>query len=392
MKKQLLFSISIILLVSCSAKRQVEQAVNSGDYDHAITTALDKLRTNKDKKRKYDYVLMLQDAYNKVVERDLSSIKHLKKDNNPELSQNIFDLYNKLNNRQEAIKPILPLTIDGKNIPFKFNDYSNDIIKAKAKLSAFLYEKGLRLLNSEDKYVVREAYNTFNYLNDINPNYNGNTQELLATAHDKGTHFVLVNINNLTQQIIPQQLEADLLNFNTYGLNQFWTVYHANKLENITYDFAMQLQLKQINIFPERIKERELIKEKEVIDGYRYKKDEKGNVEKDSLGNDIKIDKIITVKARYNEFIQTKESEILAEVIYTDLKTHQTIDNFPLDSGYIFENIFARYRGDKRALDKEELQLTNNQRIPFPSSEQMIFDTGEDLKLKLKNIIINQEF
>ncbi|WP_248722715.1 hypothetical protein [Seonamhaeicola sp. ML3] len=391
MKKLLLFSTVISLLFACSAKKQVEQAVNTGNYDHAIRTALNKLRTNKDKKRKYDYVIMLQNAYYKVVERDLNTIDHLKKDNNPELYRDIFELYTDLHNRQEAIKPILPLYVDGKNITFKFNDYSNDIVEAKTKLSDHLYERGIALLESDDKPTIREAYNNLEYLEQINPNFE-TTRELLQEAHERGINYVLVSINNQTQQVIPRRLEADLLNFDTYGLNQFWTVYHASPAEDIVYDYTMQLQLKRINISPERIREREFIRERDIVDGWEYKKDPKGNAVKDSLGNYIKIDKIVKVRARYNEFIQTKESQIIADVVYADLKSNQLLDKFSFDSGFVFENVFARYRGDKRALNKQDRQLLNNARVPFPTSEQMIFDTGEDLKLKLKNVIARQRF
>lgn len=391
MKKLLLLTSCITLFVACSAKKQVEQAVNTGNYNQAIATALQKLKTNKNKKRKAEYVIMLQDAYYKSVERDLNTIKHFKKDNNPELLKNIFEIYNDLDARQEAIKPVLPLYVNGKNIVFKFNDYSDAIAESKAKLSDYLYEKGIDLLESDDKYTIREAYNTLEYLDNINPNYE-TTRNLLNEAHARGTHYVLVSINNQTQQVIPRRLEDDLLNFNTYGLNQFWTVYHATPNKNIGYDFAMQLQLKRINISPERIKEREFIRERDVADGWKYKKDRNGNVMKDSLGNDIKIDKIIRVKARVNEIIQSKESQIIADVVYTNLKTKQIIDTFSFDSGFIFENIFARYRGDKRALEQEDRRLIDNRRVPFPTNEQMVYDTGEDLKAKLKNIIVKQRF
>jgi len=70
--------------------------VSSGNYDQAITTALDKLKTNKNRKRKNDYVVMLEDAYYKAMDRDLNTIDHLKKDSNPEQYRNIYELYLKL--------------------------------------------------------------------------------------------------------------------------------------------------------------------------------------------------------------------------------------------------------------------------------------------------------
>lgn len=386
MKKLLLLSVVLLLLIACNTKKQVEVAVNSGNYDRAINTALDKLRKNKDKKRNYDYAIMLQDAYYKVVERDLENIAHLKKDQNPETFRNIYELYLDLDARQEAIKPILPLNVNGKNIRFTFNDYSNDIISSKTQLSDYLYEKGLNLLESDDKQTIRQAYSELSYLERISPNYE-NTRGLLSEAHERGKDRILVSILNNTQQVIPQRLEAELLNFDTYGLNKFWSEYHANKVPNLNYDYAMHLNLKQIDVSPERVNQREFLREKEIADGWEYEKDRNGNVVKDSLGNDIKYEKIIKVRGRLYETIQTKSAQVIADVVYIDAQSNQPVDTFTIDSGFVFEHIFARYKGDKRALNKADRQLINNRLLPFPSNEQMVFDTGEDLKLQLKGII-----
>jgi hypothetical protein len=281
---------------------------------------------------------------------------------------------------------VLPLQVNGKMVKFKFNDYSNPIMDYREKTSDYLYDKGVKLLDSDDKRLIRESYDTFNYIERINPNYE-DVRELLDEAHQRGTNYVIVSIENQTHQIIPRRLEDDLLNFNTYGLNLFWMVYHANPNPEIHYDYAMQLQLKNIHISPEQIKEREFLREREIVDGWEYQKDRNGNVMKDSLGNDIKVDKIVKVRARLFEVEQTKSSQILGDVVYVDLMSDQVINSFPIDSGFVFENLFATFRGDERALLKEDRDLIRNRRVPFPSSEQMVYDTGEDLKAKLKNII-----
>lgn len=386
MKRFLLLSVLVSVLVSCSAKKQMESAISNGNYDQAISKALRKLENNKDKKRKQDYIVMLEDAYYKVLEEDLQTITHLKKDGNPEQYKTIYNIYVDLENRQNAIKRILPLKINGKTLNLKFNNYSDNIVDYRYKTSDYLINQGITLLDSEDKFNARKAHSIFSYIESINPNFEEN-RSLISEAHLKGMDYVHVSIKNQTQQIIPQRLEAELVDFNTYGLNQFWTTYHANTDESIEYDFAMQLQLKQINISPERVNERQILREKQIIDGWEYLLDDAGNVAKDSLGNDIKVDKIINVRARFIEVLQTKSAQVIADVVYTDLKQNQIIDAFSIDSGFVFENVFGRFKGDRRALNRDDRELLRQRHLHFPSDEQMVFDTGEDLKLKLKDII-----
>ncbi|WP_282042930.1 hypothetical protein [Winogradskyella flava] len=386
MKRILLLSVLVSVLVSCSAKKQIESAISHGNYDQAISEALRKLENNKDKKRKQAYVVMLKDAYDKVLDQDLARIAQLKKDGNPELYKTIYESYADLEARQNTIKRVMPLRINGKTITFTFRDYSDAIVDYRYKTSDFLMDKGLDLLDTEDKFNAREAYRLFDYVDNINPNFE-NVRALMQEAHVTGMDYVRVSVQNETHQIIPQRLEAELLDFNTYGLNQFWTTYHANADASIDYDYAMQLQLKRINISPERINERQLLREKQIVDGWEYLLDDAGNVAKDSLGNDIKVDKIVTVRARFFEVLQTKSAQVIADVVYTDLKQNQVVDNFTIHSGFTFENVFGRFRGDRRALNRDDRNLLRQQQVVFPTDAQMVYDSGEDLKLKLKNII-----
>lgn len=386
MKEKLLYTAFILLLVSCGGKKQIEKSLHSGNYDQAINDALRKLETNRNKERKQDYVAMLHNAFVKATERDLQSIDHLKKDGNPEHYKNIYDLYLGLNTRQEAIKPVLPLSIGNKPVRFDFKDYSNAIAGSRNNVSDYVYRNASQMLNSPNKYDIKEAFNKFQYIDQINPNYK-DVRNLMQKAHNLGTDYVIVTIENQTDQVIPKRLEDDLLNFDTYGLNQFWTVYHANRDRKLNYDYAMALQLKRINISPEKLNEKQLLRERQIVDGWKYQKDKNGNVAKDSLGNDIKIDNIITVKARYFEFQQFKSTQVIADVVYVDLKTNQTLDVFPISSEFIFDHIYATVSGDERALSQQDRNLLRNRRVPFPSNEDMVYDTGEDLKMKLKQII-----
>jgi hypothetical protein len=63
-----------------------------------------------------------------------------------------------------------------------------------------------------------------------------------------------------------------------------------------------------------------------------------------------------------------------------------------VSSNYVFSYIYGAVYGDKRALDDSYLETINPQAVIFPSNEQMIYDTGEDLKTKIKQILNNLNY
>lgn len=394
MKKQLLLSSFILLFIACGGVKKTQEALNVGNYNNAINSSLSNLAENKTKKSNQPYILLLEEAYKKNTERELEEIAFLRKDNNPANLERIYDSYTKLKNIQERIKPILPLYIkdEGRNARFSFNNYDEKIIRVKEELSDYLYDNASYLLsNASSKADYRKAYDDFVYLDKINPGY-GDCKEKQEEAYAKGRDFVMVRMINDSDQIIPSRLEEELLNFNTYGINNLWTEYHAQPLKSIKYDYEMEVAFRSIVISPEKVSEKQISKEKQIKDGYRYAEDANGNILKDSLGNEIKIDNFRTVRCDFHQFTQFKAAQVVGNVSFKDLRTKQTINNYPLASEFVFEHIYANYQGDKRALETDLLSLLSVVSVPFPSNEQMVYDAGEDVKGKLKSILQNQRF
>ena len=381
-----------VLLASCGVK-QTQSMLSSGDYDGAINSAIDALRSNKNAKGKQDYIYLLEEAFAKAKQRDLETLNLLAKEKNPANYEKIYNLYSQLKKRQERIKPLLPLQLlkEGRNAIFPMDDYSDDLVNSKTNLSGFLYTNAKKMMTSKNKLDFRQAFDDLTYLEKLNPNYK-DVRALMDDAQYKGTDFVHVYTKNETKMVIPVLLQDDLLDFSTYGINDKWTVYHNNKQKNITYDFGMIVNFRQINISPEQVKEKQFVKEKQIKDGVKNLLDAKGNTVKDSLGKPIKVDNMKTVKVSIYEFTQFKSCQVTAKVDYINLKTNQLLDAFPVTSEYVFSYIYANYNGDKRAVEDTYYQYFDRRSVPFPSNEQMVYDTGEDLKLKLKNIITNNKF
>lgn len=390
--KKLSLILALLVLTSCGVK-QTQNLLSSGNYDEAIANSISNLRSNKDKKGNQDYVYLLEEAFAKAKERDLNSLNLWEKEKNPANSEKIYNTYLQLNNRQEKIKPLLPLKLlnEGRNAIFPFDNYNEQIVVSKNNLSAYLYANAKSLMTTSDKMNFRKAYDDLTYLNEINPSYK-NLESLMDEARFKGTDYVCVYAKNETDKIIPARLQNDLLDFDTYGLNNKWTVFHGSKQKGTNYDYAMTIRFQNIFVSPEQIKEKEFIKERQIKDGQKRLLDANGKEVLDNTGKVVMVDNMIKVTARIFESRQLKSSQILAKVDYVDLRNNQLIQSFPLTSEFVFENIYATCKGDKRASDDNYYSYFDKRAVVFPSNEQMVYDTGEDLKIKLKELINRNTF
>lgn len=393
MKKALLLLL-VILVAGCSSVKKTQVALNSGNYDAAIGIAIDKLRENKTRKSNQPYIVMLEQAFAKATDRDLQRIKFLKAGGNPADLEEVFETYNKINNRQDLIRPLLPLELrdEGRAASFTFKNYTNALLDTRDELAGYLYNNALGLLNQgSNKRDFRQAYDDLSYLSNIFPGYK-DTDLLMDEAHNKGVDYVRVSMTNESDKVIPVRLEEDLLNFNTYGLNDLWTIYHTEPLEEINYDYEMQLAIKGIDFTPDQVSEKIVVKEKQVEDGFEYVLDQNGNVKKDSLGNDIKVKKFITVRSKFQRYTQFKAVNVVGEVAFKDLYNKQVINSYPLASEFVFRHFYAQHDGDKRALEIADLELLQAKLVPFPSNEEMVYNAGEDIKNRLKGILKQQQF
>ncbi len=393
-KTTILLFISSLVIMSCSSVKSTQKAINTGNYEKAIALSVENLSKNKTKEKNQPYIVMLEEAFIKAVERDEARLSFLQKENNPANLKTIYNLFQDLKFRQEKIRPLLPLKLmSGRYATFDFVNYDDAIIQAKEDYVAHLYDNGKAIFEEgrKNKINYRRAYQELSNVDRIAPNYK-DVRSMLEESHIKGTDYVFVSVYNETNQIIPRRLERDLLAIDTYGLNDFWTVYHSQRVKEVQYDFDLELNFRRIQVSPEQIREKEIIKELKIKDGFKYLLDDNGNYVKDSLGNKIKVDKFITARCKFYRFTQFKSSRVTGVVKYIDNRTNQLLEQFPLNSEFVFEHSYADYDGDKRALEESFLDLIRIERVRFPSNEQMVYDTGTDIKEKLKHIITRNKF
>lgn len=388
MKAFYLLLFTSLFSISCNSVKRTQKFVSQGNYNEAIELATKKLQKDKGAKEYDAHIRLLEEAYLKAKDEDSRHIAFLKRENSPAGAKEIYYTYLDLQARQDLIRPLLPLysTSMGRNANFVFSDYTNDLLAAKDAYVNSLYQEAIVYIQRNTKTDYRSAFNVLCELDEVQPNYR-DVNQLKEEAHFQGTDFVFVTLNNHTRQFIPFRLEQDLLDFNTYGLDDFWTEYHGQTENGINYDLGIDLNFQTIQISPERVSDRQYTRSQRIQDGYDYKRDRGGNILRDSLGSPIKIEKFINVSAVITVTTQQKSVFVAGTVVYKDFNSRRQLNSFPLSSEFIFENIFAKYRGDERALTAEDRRILTNYFIPFPNNEQMVFDAGTDIKEKFKEIL-----
>jgi hypothetical protein len=101
---------------------------------------------------------------------------------------------------------------------------------------------------------------------------------------------------------------------------------------------------------------------------------------------------MVSVRCELYQFTQFKTAKVTGQVKYVDLTTKQTIQMYPIASAFTFQHRYAQFKGDKRALEPSFIDLIRLRVVQFPTNEQMIYDSGQDLKQKLKSIITRNKF
>ncbi len=374
--------LSIALLSCANPWKYIER----GDYDRAVEIAVKRLAGKKHKKEKH--VKALEEAFELATKRDMREIELLKREGREENWVEINNIVRRIKQRQEKVEALLPLfDKHGYKANFRFVKVDELELESKAKAADYYYNEGRRLLaqaEQGDKYAAREAYHMFEQLKYYYKRYK-DEDELMKKALELGKTYVLFDIRNHSNVVLPREVERELRKFELSDLNKRWLEIHNDPRSRITYDYNVVLYITGIDVSPELIKEREYTDTKEVEKGWEYLLDENGNVKKDSAGNDIKVPKKVQLKAQVLETYQHKAAAISAILEIYDNADHKLIRNEPLTVEVAFENYAATFKGDKEALSPESKTKIGNNPLPFPSNEQLILEALDKLKPIVKD-------
>jgi hypothetical protein len=385
LKSFILAAIAAMGMIACSNPKKL---VERGNYDDAIRLIVSKLSGKKKKKEKY--VRALEDAFAKATNGDMRQIALLKKENLDENWVEINDIYRQVKKRQELVEPLLPLySSEGYKADFRFVKVEELITESKGKAADYYYAEGRKKLAEAEKgnkEAARQAYADFEKIKRYYKSYKDEAK-LMKRAKELGIVHILFKMENASRAILPSDFEREIKRISVRDLNTDWREIHLNSDASLKYDYTIVMKLTEIEITADLIKEREYVDDKTIEEGWEYVLDSKGNVVKDSSGNDVKVPKKVLIKARIFETFQSKTARVGGRLEYVDNIGREVIYTEPIGVEAIFENYAATFDGDKRALTEESKKKIGNRPRPFPSSESLVLQAADLLKPVIKNKI-----
>jgi hypothetical protein len=374
--------IAIILAGCGSSKKQLQK----GNYDAAIEKSVKQLRRDASDEKQID---ILTQAYKVANEQDVERIRFLKMEGRPNNWDEIYLVYKALNDRQSLVRSATPLNYKGRSVDFPYVDYLPDMANAKRKAADFYYAHGNELMKSNIKESYRQAYAEFirakNYVGD----YEGIDNKILD-AKTLGMSRVFVTIQNTSILQFPKEFEQDLLVLDLPSLNSEWVEYYTLNLNsNIQYDYFVNVNIKNIAVSPDQTIQKDSVIKRDVEDGFTYVLDKKGNVMRDTLGNDIKLKRYKTLQCALVESIQTKACRIDGDVEVIQMNPNKVLKKDPIGAQSTFENVSSRALGDIQALNAQQLERTKKGQVPFPNDIEMVMRCSENLKRAINGAIQN---
>jgi hypothetical protein len=373
-----------LIVAGCSESKML---INNGQYDLASLAAAERLRSNKKNEKE---ALRLEEAYRIAQDQDFKRIQQLRAEGNPNNLKEIYQIYEKINQRQNVVAPLLPIYLrkSFREIDIKIVDITSELANSKNQSIEFTYQTANRLLDNNLKSDVRKAFNMYSEVERMYPNYKDVVSKKREAA-SKGIVNVGVVVKNSANVILPKDFEELIRDFSTWGLQYQWVNFDKTYNLNLKYDYTVVLHIRGMDVSPEQFNTREFEETKTIQDGFEYVLDKKGNVMKDSLGNDVKTPKMITLRANIFETRQFKSAIMTGSWEVKNLNSGKTLTDVPFAESVNFENYHGTFRGDKRAISQQSLNRIGGRVMPFPSSFQMINNAAEMAKLKLKSTIQN---
>ena len=341
-----------LLFAACSTGKN---ALDKGNYDVSVFKAIDRLKSapNNDEAR---YVLQV--AYDLAIKEHLRGIDEAKISSDILKWENILAHYQKINQLSDEVNSS-PSALSIINNPKK---YIAEVEDSKYNAAAGRYNLGVNQLYENNNVSAKNAYYNFEKAQYFYPNY----KDVKAKLEDAYWAAVV--------KVVVQPVEV---NSNYYKLsNQYFqdqiNQFMANYQQNKFVIFYSEQQAKSQRIVPNQVLR---LSFDDFVVGQTYVKERVEKLKKDSvvISETRANGKVYgTVYANLSVFDKTIASSGLLDLTISDWQTGKIIKRKKLQGTFIWQDQWASFRGDDRALTRQDFELTKR-RETMPPAPAVLF-------------------
>ncbi len=352
----LLFS---VVMLSCS--KSGKKALESGEYYQAALQSIEKLKKDSDNDKSLE---VLPNAYKLAQEDLLRDISRAKMANQQFKYERVVDNYAKLNELHDRIekcnacrKIVSPDSY--------FREYEDAVEMAATER----YDYADALLRRGTIESGRTAFESFNELIRYAPNYkdvNSKAEEALFL----GSYHVVVEQPGINSKMYQYS--------NDFFRGKIDEFLQTNRRLNKFIRFYQPAEAKQLKLNPDHVVRLEFI---EFVVGETNLKSEKVNVtSNDSVKtgsakiNGKNVDVYGLVNATVTRFHKSVRSRGLLSMEIYDYKSKKVLLRDELPGEFIWDNKWASYNGDERALSKLDLEAVKFKEQMPPPPQQMFIE------------------
>lgn len=348
-----LIGLTIVLINACSSGKK---ALQSGDYDQAVYTAINRLKSKPNKAKAIE---TLKKGYDLALDRHLNRIKDIKLSDDIFKWERIVTEYQAINNLAYAIGDCPACLTVISDAP----RYVSEASDAKYFAAEARYKAGLKLLEKKNRTDARDAYYNFEKAEQFYPDFK-DAKSKMDDAYWTAVIRVRVEpvqvnsrLYKLSNEFFQDKINEYLKNYERRSFVKFYSPQEA-MLAKVKFDQVLQLDFDDFVVGQTYIKERiEDIKRENVKIG-----ETRDSARKAIYG---------TVTGRLTTYEKTITSSGLLDFKIIDLATNKIINREKMPGTYIWVDTWGTYRGDERALTDNDRALLNRRESRPPAPQDL---------------------
>jgi hypothetical protein len=354
MQKYLLLLCIVTISACSSGKKQLAK----GNYETSIDLAVNRLRSSPGNRRAEE---TLKEAYSLAKKMHLNKVNQLQASTEPFKWDQIASSYDELNRIYEQVERC-PACMDA--LP-RITSYRNEFNDAAIFAADERYKAGLIELAKGTRESAILAYRHFERAGYLQTNYK-DTSFKMKEARDYATIKVLVDQIpvhsrrfSLSHEFFQNQVNVLLHSERLSEFVQFYSPVEADRAGLTQPDHVVVMQFDDFVVGQTLIKEStRMLKRDSVIVGQV----EVNGKQKDVYG---------TVEAELTSYTKFINSGGLLDMRIIDLRTDRILFQQKMPGEYRWVSEWASYKGDKRALSSEELEMAKSREAPSPDPQYL---------------------